>query len=362
MSNTQLVTATKIFTGKQWYTNATMLVENNIVKEIITDATKISSTTIVHSMIVPALIDIQIYGAGGKLLSMHPQKESLQLLYEYCKAGGAHWFQPTVATNSEAVIYACIDAVKAYQIAGGKGCIGLHIEGPWINNEKRGAHLSQFIHSPELAEVKKLLEYGKGIITMITLAPEVCSKEIINLIQSNRIVVSAGHSNANYEQATNAFDDGIRTATHLYNAMSALQHRMPGMVGAIFNHPTVCCSIVPDGYHVNFAAIKIAKHQLGNRLFAITDAVTETIDGAYPHQLNGDKYEANGILSGSALTMLKCVQNLVHQVGIELGEAINMCSAYPAQVMGLQQGITGLLEPGNRADFIILDEQLNLVG
>ena len=160
-------------------------------------------------------------------------------------------------------------------------------------------------------------------------------------------------------KAMNAFNGGIKTATHLYNAMSPLQHRAPGMVGAIFNHPTVLCSIVPDGYHVDFSAIKIAKKQLGNRLFAITDAVTNTDDGPYPHQLNGDKYEANGILSGSALTMLKSIQNLVNHVGIELDEAINMCSVYPAQVMNINT-ITGIIEPGNAAHYICLNNDLDL--
>jgi N-acetylglucosamine-6-phosphate deacetylase len=357
MNPLQYFSADKIFTGNQWCEQATLVVENELVKQIVATHSLPVKPAVVYPMIVPALIDLQIYGAGGKLLSMHPNKESLLLLYDYCKAGGANWFQPTVATNSDEVLYACIDAVKAYQLSGGEGCIGLHIEGPWINNIKKGAHITEFIHIPSVTEAKKLLEYGKGVITMITLAPEMCSTEVIELIRSYGVVVSAGHSNATYEEATAAFDAGIPTATHLYNAMSALQHRAPGIVGAIFNHAQVRSSIVPDGYHVDFAAIKIAKKQMGERLFAITDAVTSSVDGTYPHQLKGDKYETNGILSGSALTMLKCAYNLVNQVGIELGEAIRMCSLYPAQVMKLP-GISGLLEPGNKADFIVLDNEL----
>jgi N-acetylglucosamine-6-phosphate deacetylase len=360
MNNVQYISAHKIYTGKRWYDNATLVIENNIVNSIIPNNSLTNQPITVYPYIIPSLIDLQIYGAGGQLLSMFPQKEALYLLHDYCTKGGANWFQPTVATNSNQVIYACVDAVRHYQAAGGKGCIGLHVEGPWINNTKRGAHLTEFIHVPSVDEVKELLEYGKGIITMITLAPEICNKEIVNLIHSYGVVVSAGHSDASYQEAMTAFDGGIKTATHLFNAMSPLQHRAPGMVGAIFNHPTVMCSIVPDGYHVDFAAIQIAKKQLGNRLFAITDAVTNTIDGPYPHQLNGDKYEANGILSGSALTMLKSVQNLVHKLGIELGEAINMCSLYPAQVMAINN-ISGMIEPGHAADFICLNNDLQLL-
>jgi N-acetylglucosamine-6-phosphate deacetylase len=360
MNNLQYISAHKIYTGKRWYENATLVIKNDTVNSIIPNNSLTNQPITVYPYIIPSLIDLQIYGAGGQLLSMHPNKEAIRLLYEYCFQGGAKWFQPTVATNSNQVIRACVDAVRAYQATGGKGCIGLHVEGPWINNTKRGAHLTEFIHEPSMNEVKELLEYGKGIITMITLAPEICNKAILDLIHSYGVVVSAGHSDASYEVAMNAFDGGIKTATHLFNAMSPLQHRAPGMVGAIFNHPTLMCSIVPDGYHVDFAAIQIAKKQLGNRLFAITDAVTNTTDGPYPHQLNGDKYEANGILSGSALTMLKSLQNLVHKIGIELGEAINMCSLYPAQVMAINH-ISGIIEPGHAADYVCLNNDLELL-
>jgi N-acetylglucosamine-6-phosphate deacetylase len=360
MNNTTYLSAHKIYTGKRWYEDSTLVIENEIITAIVPNNSITNQPITIYPYIIPALIDLQIYGAGGQLLSVFPKKDSLFLLQDYCTKGGAKWFQPTVATNSNQVIHACIDAVKDYQSSGGKGCIGLHVEGPWINNTKRGAHLTEFIHVPSINEVKDLLEYGKGIVTMITLAPEICNKEIVDLIHAYGVVVSAGHSDANYEVATKAFNEGIKTATHLFNAMSPLQHRAPGMVGAIFNHPTVMCSIVPDGYHVDFEAIKIAKKQMGNRLFVITDAVTNTSEGPYPHQLNGDKYEANGILSGSALTMLKSIQNLVNQVGIELGEAINMCSLYPAQIMGMKH-ITGFLEPGNPADFICVNKELELL-
>lgn len=356
----QIIAANKIFTGTEWLLNHALIVNDGIIESIQPIVALKAPVTHHLPILIPALIDIQIYGAGGQLLSVYPTVEALQLLKDYCVKGGAAWFQPTVATNSNKVIHACIDAVKAFKQLPNNRCIGLHVEGPWINPIKRGAHLAEFIYQPTAQQVKDLLEYGKGIITMITLAPEVCDTEMVDLIQSYGVVVSAGHSNADYATATHAFNEGISTATHLYNAMSALNHREPGMVGAIFNHPTVYCSIVPDGYHVNFEAIQIAKKQMGNRLFAITDAVTDTATGAYPHQLNGDKYESNGILSGSALTMLICMQKLHQSCKIELGEAIGMCSLYPAQVIQ-QQGITGMLKPGQKADWIGLNEQLSLI-
>jgi N-acetylglucosamine-6-phosphate deacetylase len=267
------------------------------------------------------------------LLAVYPEVDSLYRLNDYCRAGGAAFCQPTVATNSYDVFYQCIDAVRDYWEKGGEGMLGLHIEGPWINKAKRGAHVESLIHSPTIDQVKTLIDYGKDVITMITLAPEVCSKEIIDLILSNGIIVAAGHSNASYEEAMEGFANRIPTVTHLYNAMSPLQHRGPGLVGATVDHDSITASVIPDGYHVDFAAIRIAKHIMKERLFAITDAVTETHQGHYPHQLAGDKYESGGILSGSALSMAKAYFNLIRHVGVKREEALRMCSLYPARVV-----------------------------
>jgi N-acetylglucosamine-6-phosphate deacetylase len=358
--NMQYYTADKIFTGSEWLTGKTVVISDGTIAAIV-DTGSVNGDNIKKChLLAPALIDVQIYGAYGKLLSVYPEAASLHLLFDYCSKGGASHFQPTVATNSHEVFYQCIDAVKKYREENGKGCIGLHIEGPWIHPAKKGAHLASFIHSPSVEEAKALLEYGKGVITMITIAPEVCSKEVVELIRSYGVIISAGHSNASYEEATSAFNNGIETATHLYNAMSPLQHRAPGIVGAIFDHPTTKASIVPDGFHVDFSAIRIAKKILKERLFAITDAVTETNSGPYQHQLAGDKYEAAGILSGSALTMAKCVQNLVNNVGIESGEALRMASLYPAQVMKKDDRL-GKIETGFDANLVMMDEQLGVV-
>lgn len=360
-NNTQLYKADKVFTGSEWLSQHTVVVSQGKIIEVVPSANLSTEPVSTHHLLAPAFIDIQIYGAFDKLLAVYPEADSLHKLYTYCSEGGASHFQPTVATNSYKIFFQCIDAVRAYWNEGGKGCMGLHVEGPWINPQKKGAHIESFIHSPSVEEVKQLLEYGKGVITMITLAPEVCSKEVVALIRSYNVIISAGHSNASYEEAAAAFDSGIHAATHLFNAMSPLQHRAPGMVGAIFNHPAVMASIVPDGFHVDFSAIKIAKKILQERLFVITDAVTETTEGAYPHHLTDDKYESNGILSGSALTMAKSLRNLVNQAGIELDEALRMVSLYPAQVMRRANSM-GRIENGYDANLVFLNESLEVKG
>ncbi len=142
--------------------------------------------------------------------------------------------------------------------------------------------------------------------------------------------------------------------------MSPLQHRAPGIVGAVMNHSNVLSSIVPDGYHVDFAAISIAKKVMKDRLFFITDAVTETAEGSYPHQLEGDKYVSNGILSGSALTMAKSVKNCVEKAGIELSEALRMASLYPARVVKLDKEL-GKIAKGYKAEFVLMDDNLEVI-
>jgi N-acetylglucosamine-6-phosphate deacetylase len=348
--------AKEIFTGEGWMQDAVIVTEDGIIKQLIRNDLKQGPA---YQLLVPAFIDLQIYGANKKLLAVCPTVDALQDLYNYCKAGGATLFQPTLATNKLDVFYQGIDAVQQYWKEGGKGIIGLHLEGPWLNAEKRGAHPKELIHSPTFKEAQELLEYGKGVITMITIAPEVCSREIIELIHSYGIVISAGHSNATYGEAMTAFDNGIATITHLYNAMSALQHRAPGLVGAAFMHHTVMASIIPDGYHVDFAAIKIAAEQMEDRLFVITDAVTETTEGYYRHHFEAEKYTADGILSGSCLTMHKAFVNLVKKITVPIEDAINMCSLRPAQVMGLA-GQYGKIAPGYAAQFLALDDELNL--
>lgn len=355
MMSSKIVSAKKIFTSQEWLIDSSLIIENETIVDIVpTSSISTAAHHHIYSSIVPSFIDIQIYGAHEKLFAVYPSADALFKLYDYCSISGALHFCPTVATNSYEVFYKCIDAVKEYWNQNGKGCLGLHIEGPWINTIKRGAHIESFIHSPSIEEVKKLLEYGKGVIKIITLAPEVCSKEVIELIQSYNIVLSAGHSNATYQHATDSFNNGIKTCTHLFNAMSSLQHREPGIVGAIFNHSSVCASIIPDGYHVDYAVVTIAKKIMKERLFVITDAVTTTSEGLYPHQLAGDKYESNGTLSGSALTMKKSVHNLITHCDIALEEALRMCSLYPAQVLGLSN--LGKLQKGYNPSFIEWNE------
>ena len=354
--------AANIFDGERWLADHAMIVSDHVIEKIL-PATElpadINQSHFEQCTIVPAFIDVQVYGANDKLFSVYPDAATLHIMQQQFTSEGTVLFQPTLATNTIEVFKKGIDAVRVYWSGGGKGVHGVHLEGPWLNVGKRGAHVQELIHSPDIAEVAALLEYGAGVITMITVAPEVCSDAVLKLLTDSGIVVSAGHSNSTFSEAMNAFEKGISAGTHLFNAMSQLHHRQPGLVGAAFQHPTVRFSIIPDGFHVDFAAITIAKKAMGERLFAITDAVTTTNEGAYQHKLVGDKYECNGTLSGSALSMHKAFKNLVKYVGIDTGEAARMCSLYPAQVLRVDDRY-GRLAAGYAANAIVLNEEYDI--
>ncbi len=362
MSATRIFTAKKIFTGEEWLEDHALITEGGRIRQL-TPLCVLDAAAVEHlgeNILAPAFIDVQIYGAGEKLFSVFPDINSLKLLAEHNSQGGTILCLPTIATNDISVFQAGINAIREYWDQGGRGVHGIHLEGPWINPIRKGAHLEKYIHAPALQEVKELLAFGKGVIRMITLAPELCSDEVIETILSQGIIISAGHSNASYSQAMYGFEKGISLVTHLFNAMSPLQHREPGLAGAAMDHDKVMASIIPDGNHVDFAALRIAKKAMGNRLFAITDAVTKTSRGDYQHILAGDKYEAAGILSGSALTMNQALLNLNQQAGIESGETLRMCSLYPARALGLDNE-RGRLMTGYIADMVLLNNSGELI-
>lgn len=319
--------AKTIFTGHEWLSDQEVILINNT----LTSIGPAQEDYPVVDLLIPSFIDLQVYGAAGHLFSAFPSPHTLELMYQAFSKEGTHFFLPTIATNNSNTIESGIKAVRTYWENGGKGCLGLHLEGPWINPEKRGAHDAQFIKVPTEKDVEDLLLHGSDVIKMITLAPEFCAPEILKMLIDANILLSAGHSMATFEQGMQSFSNGVSLATHLFNAMPPFQHRAPGLVGAIFSHNNAMASIIPDGYHVDWAVIKLSYQLMGDRLFAITDAVTTCNKGPYQHTLQHDHYTANGVLSGSALTMLRAFNNLIFKAGFTVQEAAALCVANPAR-------------------------------
>ena len=352
-------TNARIFTGEEDLNGLSLLIKNGEVLDIITSGSIPSDAQIINCknlIIAPGLIDLQIYGGGGYLFSNKPSGEALHAMTEAIIKTGTTGFMITLATNSKEIFSQAIQVVKANPHP---AVLGLHFEGPWLNPVKKGAHIEKYIKKPTIQEVQDLISEAGDVLKMVTLAPEIAGDEIIRLLRKHNIIVSAGHSNATFDEAAYGYTSGIQMATHLFNAMSPMHHRDTGLPGATFLSGHAMASIIADGIHVDFETLKISKKIMQERLFLITDAVEEVLEGAYVHVKQKDRYTLpDGTLSGSQLTLLQAVTNCIQYADISMAEALRMASAYPARLMGDTK--RGFLTPGSRADFIVLDNKLTL--
>lgn len=360
-----LLTNCTIYSGTTVLHDHAVLIEGNHVAAIVPEVAAPADVERVDGRgcnVCPGFIDLQIYGGGGALFSVDPTVESLQTLQAYVRRHGTTSFQATMPTNSPEMTRAALQAGRDYQQAGHPGLLGIHLEGPYINPVKKGAHQEEFIQQPTTDSITELLAVGNGMLRMMTLAPEVTAPEIIAQLRRAGVVLSAGHSNATYAEGAEAFRRGFTTATHLFNAMSALESRAPGLVGAIYDADSAHASIIADGVHCDFAAVRISHKVLGSRLFLITDAVEAGARGAYRFQRAENCFvDDKGTLAGSALTMLDAVRNCVREVKLPLDEALRMATLYPAQVLALDDEL-GLIQPSYRADLCLFDEDFAVQG
>lgn len=309
--------------------------------------------------VVSGLIDLQLYGVEGYFFGGEPSVENLRGMEDDLLSRGVTGFLATVATSTDDIVLKAIAAAKDFRAHSKGAFLGLHLEGPFLNPKKRGAHPESLIRKAKLEEVKHWVNLAEGEIKMMTVAPELQDEEVLTYLQQNGIILSVGHSNATFAEAESFLNKTITAGTHLFNAMTALHHREPGLVASIFEK-RVFSSIIPDGIHVDYAMVKLAKRELSDRLFIITDRVASSSSGIYRHKFKGDHYAMpDGTLSGSALYLLEAVKNCVQFVGIPLGESFAMASDYPAQVIGLEKRI-GNIKKGASADFIVLNKELQI--
>jgi len=307
----------------------------------------------------PGFLDLQIYGSGGNLFSAYPTAATLAQMDEDLINKGTTGFLACVATNTPEIVAQAISAAKEYRPLA-KGFLGLHLEGPYLNAKRRGAHPEAYIKKATLHEVKRLVDDADGVVKMMTIAAELQDDEVLDYLAQQEVILSLGHSDATFEQASAAYSRGFSSTTHLFNAMAPIHHRAPNLPVAVLNHPKAMASIIADGRHVDFEMVKMSHRLMGDRLFLITDAVTACNIGPYQHQLDGDKFiTPDGTLSGSNITMLQAVQNCVSHCGIVLGDALKLATENPARLMGLNNNI-GSLSVGNDANLLFLDERLRL--
>ncbi|MGQ4583226.1 N-acetylglucosamine-6-phosphate deacetylase [Lysobacter sp. F60174L2] len=319
------------------------------------------------SMLLPGFIDAQVNGGGGVLFNNAPTVEAIATIARAHRRFGTTGLLPTLISDDLEVMRAAIDAVREAIARDVPGVLGIHLEGPYLAVARKGTHDAGKFRVPDAAEVELATSLGTGV-TLLTLAPEQVPAASIRALVARGAIVAAGHSAASYEQARIGLDAGVRGFTHLYNAMTPLQGREPGVVGAALEDRDSWCGIIVDGVHVHPASLRVAlATKPRGKLFLVTDAMPPVGADSPDYTLYGETITARdgvvrnaaGALAGSALDMATAVRNAVSMLGLPLEEAARMASLYPARFLRIDDH-RGRIAPGYRADLVLLDDALQV--
>jgi len=348
-----------LYTGEQVLYNKALVIKGDKIVNVI-DEEGVDGIDLQGQHVSPGFIDLQNNGGGGRFFTHTPDEESIKAIFEANKFYGATNFLPTLISAPLDVILKAIDATKACLEQNKYGCLGMHLEGPYFNPHKRGAH--RFIRAVETDELKTIIDRGEGIIKVMTVAPEIFTDEQLHLLEDSDIIISAGHSNCSYQQAKDYFDSGVTMITHLFNAMSQFNSREPGLVGAAFDSKNTYAGIIVDGFHCDYSVVRVAKKIMEDKLFLVTDAMDVGTDKEFGiSKVNGQWRTPEGALAGSALTMIEGVENLVKKVGINVDEALRMSSLYPARAIKVDDQY-GRIKRGCKANLVVFDDKFKVNG
>lgn len=315
--------------------------------------------------IAPGLIDIQINGGYSEYFTKDPGEKSLDDIDQACLDFGTLNYLTTLISSTTPVILQAIDAIRKYKtVRPDSGLMGMHLEGPFFNPVKRGAHDAAIVREPTDKELQLIVEAGKDVIKVMTIAPEMFSFDQIKYLQDNGILLSAGHSNMDYEQAQVYFDKGIHLVTHLYNAMSCFAHRSPGLAGAALERKDVYTALILDGHHCHYGAARLAERLKGDKLFLVTDSsflgrkMKSFHWGNFDAVLTDDTYRnKEGNLAGAAISLQEAVQNAIRELSVSQQQAIEMATSRVARAIGMQDQI-GFIKKGYPARFFVFGDEL----
>jgi N-acetylglucosamine-6-phosphate deacetylase len=317
-------------------------------------------------LLAPGFVDCQVNGGGGALFNDHPTAETIATIARAHRRFGTTGFLPTLISDDLEVVTRAIDAVRDAIARGVPGVLGIHIEGPFLNEAKRGVHDARKLRELDAGAVE-LLSQPHGGVTMVTLAPECTTPALIAALRDAGVIVSAGHTNATFAELQPALRAGLRGFTHLFNAMSPLGAREPGAVGAALADDSSWCGLIVDGHHVHPETMKLAlRAKRHNRFMLVSDAMPSVgasvknfvLNGRPVSVVDGRCVDEDGRLAGADLDMASAVRNAVNMLDLPLADALRMASANPAEFLALRD--SGRIAPGQRANLVLLDDALQV--
>ena len=367
----QALCGARIFTGEHFLDGHAVLVDGARILDVVRMADMPAGCPrhdLPGGTLAPGFIDAQVNGGGGVLFNETRTAEGAAAIARAHARFGTTGLLPTFITAHGDRRAEAVAAVREAVAAGVPGILGIHLEGPFLAPARKGAHDPGLIHPMTDADMEALL--GTGLRTvLLTVAAEAVSPRQVRRLSEGGVIVSLGHSDASYEGAVAAADAGARGVTHLFNAMSQLGHRVPGLVGAALDHGGLWAGLIADGHHVHPAALRVALRakQGPARLFLVSDAMppagsdrdTFTLGGRTVARRCGRLTLADGTLAGSDLTMDRAVRFAVEHLSQPLAEALRMASLYPAQFLRLHAS-RGRIAPGFAADMVLLDSSLSV--
>ena len=359
----------RVLIGRKFVTAQAVVVEDGRIRDVtagdLPDDPEVLD--LCGHILVPGFIDVQGNGGGDRLFNDDPSVETIAAIARTHRQFGTTGFLPTLISDDSAKIAAAIDAARTAIAAGVPGVLGVHIEGPFLNPAKKGIHDPTKLRPISNTDIE-LLSRPTGGKTVVTLAPEAVPADAIRQLAAAGVVVSAGHTQATADQVFEALRNGLRGFTHLFNAMSPLGSREPGVVGAALYDQNSWCGIIADGHHVDPRVLKIAFRATALRRFMLVTDAMPSVGGSKSFMLNSEKISAaggkcvnaHGTLAGSDLDMATAVRNAVTMLGLDLADAAMMASANPATFLGVDHEL-GRIAPGMRASLVLLNDQLQVV-
>lgn len=361
----------RVLVGREILGDRVVVLDGPVIRDIArpSDAPEGKTHDLDGALLLPGFIDVQVNGGNGRLFNDSPDVETIRHIGEAHRRYGTTGFLPTLISDELDVIAAAIEAVDAAIADGVPGVLGVHVEGPFLSTDKKGVHNPAKFRRLERKHLDLLTSLKRGK-TLVTLAPEKADADLVRELVAAGVIVSAGHTDATYEQMRAFLDAGVTGFTHFFNAMSHMSSREPGVVGAALEDQESWCGIIVDGRHVAPPLLKIAlRCKPLEKFMLVTDAMPTVGMKHKEFRLQGRVISVedgvcvvaeNGVFAGSDLEMASAVRNAIKLLGVELADAASMASFNPATFLGLESSL-GRIAPGWKANLVAVDDDFNVI-